>query len=277
MPSHKRDFIKPGAKFHKLTLVGVVGRSQHGQPLWYCECSCGGSIVARQGDLGPEKRHRRGCGCEKGGTVRVNTDGKTKARNAWYSAKQRCTNSSLNNYHNYGGRGIKMHESWVDDFDRFHEEMGDPPSSKHTLDRIDNDGDYAPGNCRWSTRKEQARNRRTNRVIEFNGESKTLKEWAEDLNVSPSCITRRLDIMNLSVEEALTGDYSKKTTYHPEKVELYNAAHEAPIGDTIRCPWCEKKFIKNRYNRRFCGTQENPSGCVFKYNNNVTKRWMNYK
>lgn len=269
MPSSKRAFIKPGAKFHKLTLIEVVGRSKYGQPLWLCECSCGGSVVARQGDLGPDKRHKRGCGCEKGGPVKVNTDLKTKARNAWYAAKQRCFNEATPNFHNYGGRGISMHPDWVDDFDCFYKDVGDPPSKSHTLDRIDNDGDYTPTNCRWATRKEQALNRRTNRIIEYNGGSKTLCEWAEEIKVSPTCIVRRLDIMNLSVEDALTGDFSKKTTFHPEKIELYKVAHAASAGDSVKCPWCYNSFIKRTWNQRFC-----KKGCAVKYNGNVPKRWM---
>ncbi len=105
--------------------------------------------------------------------------------------KRRCLNKQHPAYKDYGGRGIGICESWLL-FENFLKDMGNKPSAKHTLDRINNDGDYEPGNVRWATRKEQARNQRNNRRITFGGECLTVTEWAERLNIDRLLIYRRL-------------------------------------------------------------------------------------
>jgi hypothetical protein len=96
----------------------------------------------------------------------------------WKNMRRRCNDPRNKRYARYGGRGITICARW-DDFLLFIEDMGPKPSPKHTLERIDNDGPYCPTNCRWATGKEQARNRRTNRLVAFNGRTCTLAEWAE--------------------------------------------------------------------------------------------------
>ena len=111
--------------------------------------------------------------------------------NRWRSIKQRCTDPNSAAYHRYGGRGITMHPEWAADFAAFLRDVGDPPNSYDTLERIDNDGGYIPGNLRWATRKEQANNRSTNAVITWRGDTRTLMEWAEHLGWKYGLIATR--------------------------------------------------------------------------------------
>lgn len=110
--------------------------------------------------------------------------GSTKVYRAWSGMKARCLNPRNLHYQHYGGRGITIHPSWVNDFAQFLRDVGEPPSPQHSLDRYpDNNGNYEPGNVRWATRKEQGNNRRTNVIITHDGESLTLSEWADKLGL----------------------------------------------------------------------------------------------
>lgn len=105
---------------------------------------------------------------------------RTKVYMAWQSIKDRCFNPSSTHYHRYGGRGITMCEAWAASFEKFKADVGEPFLGA-SLDRIDNNRGYEPGNVRWATRKEQANNRVSNVVVEHNGQAMTLSEWAEHL------------------------------------------------------------------------------------------------
>lgn len=112
---------------------------------------------------------------------------------AWVLMKKRCYNKKFNRYHRYGGRGISVASEWLNDFDRFLSDMGPRPTPEHSLDRIDNDGNYEPSNCRWATDKDQNRNTSASRIIEFNGERKSLAEWAERYGLKQRTLLSRLD------------------------------------------------------------------------------------
>lgn len=117
---------------------------------------------------------------------------RTAEYQAWVSMRSRCYRKSYHLYRRYGGRGIVVCEQWLNSFEDFYADMGNRPSSRHSLDRINNDGNYEPGNCRWATTLEQGRNKSLCRVIEWNGRRQTLTEWAMDLGISPSSLSRRL-------------------------------------------------------------------------------------
>lgn len=114
-----------------------------------------------------------------------------KGYTTWQSIKQRCLNPNTTHYHRYGGRGITMHPEWVEDFVKFLSDVGEPAERGMTLDRIDNDGNYEPGNVRWVGRKEQANNRSSNVVVEYDGKSMNLKQWAEHLGWKYGLIASR--------------------------------------------------------------------------------------
>jgi hypothetical protein len=104
---------------------------------------------------------------------------------AWRDMKKRCFLPKNKYFHNYGGRGITVCDEWVNDFDQFVDDVGYRPSPAHSLDRIDNNGDYRPGNVSWSTKDQQDNNRRTCVFIEFQGMRKNYKQWSKHYGVRP--------------------------------------------------------------------------------------------
>lgn len=112
---------------------------------------------------------------------------------AWKGMRQRCHSTTHKRYPLYGGRGIRVCQQWRDSFEAFFADMGRKPSERHSLDRIDVNGDYEPGNCRWADQQEQCRNQRRNRVVNFEGQAMTLAEMCERTGMEPSHIRYHLD------------------------------------------------------------------------------------
>lgn len=126
----------------------------------------------------------------------------TSIYTAWVSMKTRCSNPKCDRFANYGGRGIKVCERW-NDFRNFLTDMGEKPSPKHSLDRIDTNGDYTPENCRWATMEQQYSNRTDSHLLTFNGKTQTITQWSRELGFNHSALVRRLQ-RGWSVEETLT-------------------------------------------------------------------------
>lgn len=120
----------------------------------------------------------------------------------WTNMKTRCNNHNNEFYKDYGGRGIKICAEWENSFENFYADMGKRPSKKHTLDRINNDNGYSVDNCRWAIKKVQANNRRNNILIEYNGVSKTLKQWCEELELNYKNTHKRIKNLGWSIEKA---------------------------------------------------------------------------
>ncbi len=188
-----------GEKFDRLKVISYVGTNKNGQALWQCECKCGKKIVTkgkylRNGDT-------KSCGClvkevaSKRMNERNTKHGKRNTRlyAIWHGMKQRTQEKTNKAYEKYGGRGIKLCEEW-NDFNKF-EKWALENGYMHslTLDRKDNDGDYCPQNCRWTTYKTQANNRSNNVVIEYNGETKTVSQWAEEKGLRSDTLRSRLN------------------------------------------------------------------------------------
>lgn len=132
---------------------------------------------------------------------------------SWESMRRRCLNKDHEYYYNYGGRGVKICKRWML-FENFYADMGPRPSLNHTLDRYpDINGDYKPSNCRWATKKQQANNRRSNIVVEYNGEKKNLKEWSEHLGVSYKLIHKRINTFGWTIEEAFNTPVKRSNRY----------------------------------------------------------------
>lgn len=129
--------------------------------------------------------------------------GQTKEYKTWAQVKTRTTNPNSQNAAYYMGRGIKMCDRWLNSFEAFYEDMGPAPTPKHSIDRIDPNGDYEPGNCRWATHIEQMNNIRNNKRIEFGGVVMTQEEWGRVTGIRGSVIQKRLK-RGWTVEKALT-------------------------------------------------------------------------
>lgn len=116
----------------------------------------------------------------------------------WEAMKGRCNNPSDNSYSRYGGRGIKVCERW-NKFSNFEKDMFSSYSLGLTIERVDNNGDYEPGNCRWATVKEQANNRRSNHPVTYKGTTKNLNEWIEQLGLKGSTVRQRFYVYKWDV------------------------------------------------------------------------------
>lgn len=132
----------------------------------------------------------------------------TRTYTAWVAMRQRCENPANVRYLAYGGRGIHVCDRWQD-FAAFLHDMGECPP-RASLDRIDNDGHYTPANCRWTTAKTQARNRRSNRMLTLNGETRCITEWAEHSGVDVDVIRQRIDTLKWAPERAV---FTKERSY----------------------------------------------------------------
>lgn len=115
---------------------------------------------------------------------------------------RRCTNQNFKQYKDYGGRGIKICKRWRK-FPNFLKDMGEPPTKQHTLDRINNNGNYCKSNCRWVTRKIQARNKRNNRIETYNGKTQCLTDWAKEFNINKETLRNRVVNLGWSIKKAL--------------------------------------------------------------------------
>lgn len=110
----------------------------------------------------------------------------------WTGMKSRCSDKNNKDYPNYGGRGITVCDRWKNSFENFYKDMGDKPSTNHSIDRIDNSGNYEPGNCHWIPLKDQNLNKRSNRIINYNGKTQILKVHCQELKLEYSFILNRL-------------------------------------------------------------------------------------
>lgn len=204
--------------FGKLLVLEYAGCNDGHNSIWTCYCNACGKVKNIFGNsMLTGKQKTCGCGKITHGLTRGprNCDKPTEYK-SWIHAKMRCKDKDNPAYDDYGGRGIRMCKGWDDDYGSFYHDLGPKPHKKMSLDRIDNNGHYSCGhcaeclangwkmNCKWSTSKEQNRNRRSNVVLNYNGITKSLPEWADEMGVSAKVLWDRLYRFKMPIALALS-------------------------------------------------------------------------
>jgi hypothetical protein len=199
-----------GKKFGRLTVIGRAENAKNRQAEWFCDCDCGTKNVKKNGNR-LRSGHTTSCGCvhsevcAKMLTKHGYAAGElSRAYETWQNIKDRCFNPNNKAYSRYGGIGIVICKGWRESYPNFLASMGERPSDEHSIDRIDNSGNYSCGqcgqcvengwvaNCRWATRLEQGRNKRNNIFLTVNNVSRCLAEWARETGINPGTLQRRV-------------------------------------------------------------------------------------
>jgi hypothetical protein len=178
-------------RFGRLLAVSVVRRG--GAVHWHCQCDCGSSKVVQANHL--RRGRTQSCGCLHkellADRVRKHAKSNTFEFRVWCHMRRRCGSPTNPRFADYGGRGILVCERWAD-FSQFLADMGHAPSPNHSIDRIDNNGNYEPGNCRWATNHEQSRNTRRTRLLTIAGQTMCLKDWAARIGIGDRALSARI-------------------------------------------------------------------------------------
>ncbi len=214
----RKRFDLTGLRFGRWTVLQCTGRvfvnGGSGMTTWRCRCDCGKekeAVLFAALDTGVSNS----CGCirsEQLQAAATHGRSKTRAYTAWIQMKDRCCSVGRRTWKDYGGRGITVCDRWMNSFENFYADMGDPPWG-HSLDRENNNGGYCKENCRWTDTFTQARNRRTNKWFEWKGESRLLTDIACMENVAYCSFRNKIFIMGMSVEEAVRDCQNRGLTY----------------------------------------------------------------
>ena len=175
-----------GVRFGRLVALRRIG-SMNGKSLWEFRCDCGKLHQAKAGDV----RHSgtQSCGCLKNCRHGLSTSPEYQT---WFGMLMRCYNPKRRYFRYYGGRGITVCDRWRNSFDDFLSDMGPRPSLEYSIDRINNNGNYEPGNCRWILKSEQSKKRRNNVLITKDGTTHSMAEWCRILRISKGCVWHRI-------------------------------------------------------------------------------------
>lgn len=195
-----------GQRFTRLLVIGRIENhiclGGASKVMWRCICDCGAIHAASADSL--QRGGVRSCGClaRELAIQRLTTHGRTRTRayRIWVDMIKRCKNTKTRRYQDYGGRGIKVADRWLD-FKNFIADMGDPPDGL-SLERADNNGDYKPGNCLWADDKTQQRNKRSNLVVTHRGVTACLTEHCEHLGLNYEKVRQRLKKLGWTAERA---------------------------------------------------------------------------
>ena len=199
------DYI--GTKYWDLTVIGA-DTQKISQTIncnhWLFKCKCGKTISELPSRV--LSGHKKSCGCRKSSANVKHGMYNNPLYHGWWSMMQRCYNPSHHNYQRYGGRGIKVCEDWhtIEGFLAWANNSYDSTCDGKTLDRIDNNGNYEPGNCRWATPKEQMNNRRNTSKFTINGVTKPLSEWCDDYHMPLQVVSARIRCLEWDVLKSLT-------------------------------------------------------------------------
>lgn len=203
-----------GQRFGKLVAVDSYYDNVTRVTFWKCKCDCGNTCFVRANRLVHGRTKSCGCLRKESNQKYKTTHGKSKTSiySVWHSMKARCYNPKSQNYHRYGERGIKVCDEWLNSFENFYEwAIANGYKSNLTLDRIDNDKNYCPENCRWATIQTQNNNRGVSINITYQGKTQNLSEWCKELNVPYIRIYQRIVKYGFTFEEAITEPCHKRS------------------------------------------------------------------
>lgn len=238
-----------GLHFGFLLVISRAGSTKRGYATWSCRCACGNLVVVSGSKLRRGKKTR--CDPQFHPPQKL-PNRSSLAYRSWRWMRDRCLNFRNCNFKNYGGRGIKVCERWMD-FDNFFSDMGDRPSSKHSIERIDVNGNYEPGNCRWALNSEQCANKRSTRFVFFRGKEVRAAEVARAHGIAGSLLWSRLR-RGVTIEDALvppcprTGRTPKIVTWQGKPTPLrdlcifYGLKHET-VSARLRKGWPLRKAL----------------------------------
>ena len=201
-----------GQRFSRLVVIKPMGHDSKGNALWLCKCDCGNERIINVSCL--KRGYNKSCGCLRAEGNSQRTHGLTRSR-LWRIHSQmkiRCYDKNSDAYKNYGARGITICDEWLgkNGLKNFSEwAYSNGYSEKLTIDRKDNSKGYSPNNCRWTDRKTQSRNKRTNHFITYQGESKTIAEWSEITGIKYHTLKERIKA-GWNAEDALTREVRKR-------------------------------------------------------------------
>jgi hypothetical protein len=188
-----------GQRFTHLLVIAAAAPKKK-ITMWLCRCDCGGTAVISRNALRSGKQGTCGCSLITGREKHGMTD--TPEWRTWRHMLERCNDPKSADFPEYGARGITVCERWTS-FSSFLADMGPRPAGT-SIERENNDRGYAPGNCVWGTLSTQARNKRTSRLLTYNGRTQNLVVWAAEVGISRECIEKRIDNLQWSIDRALT-------------------------------------------------------------------------
>ncbi len=211
---------RTGEKYGRLTVIQYLYTDKRRKAVWLCECECGNYIEVTSEKLATG--NTKSCGCLHRDTsrekaiklialhTRYKDHNEKRIAQTFNQMKHRCYNKKCKAYKNYGERGIKICEEWLNDFYLFYKwSIENGYKEELSIDRIDVNGNYEPSNCRWITNIQQQNNKRNNKYIEFNGEKHTYAEWGRILNIPAATISDRVK-RGYTVEKILNNNYQKR-------------------------------------------------------------------
>lgn len=181
-----------GKKFGKLTGIEYIGKNKAGWSVWLFQCDCG-NLVEKHG-TSVTTGHTTSCGCARVAPSKTHGLSSTSEYGSHANMLRRCSDTENAMYPRYGGRGIAVCDRWLgaDGFLNFLSDMGEKPTRKHTLERVDNDKGYSPDNCVWATKKEQGQNRSTTKLITVDGVTKSQSAWDQSKGSSINIVGDRI-------------------------------------------------------------------------------------
>lgn len=190
-----------GKRFGNFVVMEKIKTDDKSHSYYKCKCDCGNIFIKRR-DIIIHSKHQACNECKRNRPdIITHNHSNTKLYRVYYSIKERCYNPKCKEYHNYGERGIKLCDLWISNFEEFYNwSITHGYEDGLQIDRIDNNSDYSPDNCRWVTPEVNSNNKRTCVYIEYNGEKLTINQWAKRLNINKNTFWRYIRKKNYSID-----------------------------------------------------------------------------